>query len=161
MTMKPGHSFRQWAFPFSLLLVLLFVGSLNACHPLSDGLLPSEATYTLAPTLTPTPTQAVTLAPTATPLPTATWTPTPIPSPTPGPTLAPAAVETPIAKVQARLAEANVTPLCLRWEDTNGDGTPEWLGAYIQPGELPRLKVFILDGERYYDLEPLPAEPGD
>lgn len=155
MMAVPYRFLGRWGWGLVACLALgLFIG---ACRPLSDWGAP---TYTLAPTLTPTPTHTITPISTKTPTPTPIPSSTPPPPPTPLPTLQPSAVETPIAKVQARLAQANVTPLCLRWEDTDLDGEPEWLGAYLQPGEPSQLKVFILDGETWHDLEAPPAEPG-
>ncbi len=49
----------------------------------------------------------------------------------------------------------NIQPLCLRWEDADGDETPEWVGMYHQPGEPPQLMAFVLDGEAWYNLQPL------
>lgn len=58
----------------------------------------------------------------------------------------------------ARLEAAGVAPLCLRWEDTDGDGEAEWLGLHLQPGEPDRLEAFVLDGDAWYDLRPLEGE---
>jgi hypothetical protein len=44
--------------------------------------------------------------------------------------------------------------LCLRWEDTDGDGEAEWLGLHLRPTDLPRLEAFILDGETWHALRP-------
>ena len=54
---------------------------------------------------------------------------------------------------EGRLDAAGVEPLCLRWEDTDDDGEPEWVGLYLQPGEPPQLMAFVLDGDAWYDLE--------
>jgi hypothetical protein len=43
----------------------------------------------------------------------------------------------------------------LRWEDTDGDGAPEWIGLYVRPLDPPGLAAFVLDGEVWYDLLPL------
>jgi len=51
-----------------------------------------------------------------------------------------------------------VEPICLRWEDTDGDGEAEWVGLYQQAKEPPQLAAFILDGETWYDLRPLEKE---
>jgi hypothetical protein len=56
------------------------------------------------------------------------------------------------------LEAAGVEPLCLRWEDTDADGEPEWLGLYLQPGEPSRLAAFVLDGDTWHDLRPLDGE---
>jgi hypothetical protein len=60
--------------------------------------------------------------------------------------------------VQARLVEANIEPLCLRWEDTDGDGNAEWLGLHFRPGEPGQLEAFVLDDETWHDLRPLEKE---
>jgi hypothetical protein len=57
------------------------------------------------------------------------------------------------------LIAAGIEPLCLRWEDTDGDGGPEWVGLYLRPGEPSQLTAFVLDGEQWYDLQPLKKEP--
>jgi hypothetical protein len=114
-------------------------------------------TYTYAPTLTPT------SAPSPTTLPSPTPTPAPTSTPTPAPTLDPAAVTMSVAKERARLAEAGVEPLCLRWEDTDNDGVSEWVGLYMRSGEPPELTGFVLDGpngDAWYNLLPLKKEPG-
>ena len=85
-------------------------------------------------------------------------TPTPTSTPTPAPTLDPAAVARVVAKGQAALQVRGIEPLCLRWEDTDGDGAAEWAGLYLQAGEPPRLMAFVLDGETWHDLLPLEKE---
>ena len=118
-----------------------------------------------APAPTPTPSPAPTLIPTRTPTPpptptsTPTLAPTPTPLPTPAPTIDPATVAAIAAQGQAQLVTAGIEPLCLRWEDTDGDGEPEWVGLYLRQGEPPRLTAFVLDGEQWYDLRPLKKEP--
>jgi hypothetical protein len=63
-------------------------------------------------------------------------------------------------------AGVKVEPLCLRWEDTDSDGEPEWVGLYLRPSEPPRLTAFGLnidnanDTDTWYDLRPLEKEPG-
>jgi len=107
----------------------------------------------------------VACAPTVAPTPVApTGVPTPIPSPTltptPAPTLDPAIVAAIVAKGQARLETASVEPLCLRWQDTDDDGEPEWVGLYLRPEEPPQLAAFVIDGEAWHDLRSLKKEPG-
>ena len=131
--------------PISLFLCLLLLAS---C-------LPTPTPFpTHTPTLTPTPTSF----PTSTSIPTPTLAPTPTPTPTPVPTLDPAVVAATVAKGRARLDAAGVEPLCLRWEDTDDDGEPEWVGLYLRPEEPPRLAAFVLDGEAWHDLRPLEKE---
>ncbi|MDY7076217.1 MAG: hypothetical protein SXV54_04750, partial [Chloroflexota bacterium] len=87
--------------------------------------------------------------------------PTPTSTPTPAPTIATTTVISTVAKVRARLAEAGVEPLCLRWEDSDNDGEPEWVGLYSRPSEPPRLTAFVLDGDTWHDLRPLEKEPDE
>ena len=108
-----------------------------------------------SPIPTPTLVSIPTSPPTPTPIPTLTPAPTSIPTPTPAPTLAPVTVASIAAKGWARLEAMEVEPLCLRWEDTDGDGEPEWLGLHLQPGEPPQLMAFVLDGDAWHDLRPL------
>jgi hypothetical protein len=118
-------------------------------------------TYTRVPTLTSTPTPTPMPFATSLPSPTPTSVPTLSPTPPPAPTIALDTVTTAVGKVRARLAEAGIEPLCLRWEDTDGDGAPEWVGLYSRPSEPPRLTAFVLDAETWYDLQPLEKEPGE
>jgi hypothetical protein len=46
-----------------------------------------------------------------------------------------------------------VDPLCLRWEDSDGDGEAEWLGLHRRAGERPQLEAFVLDGETWHELQ--------
>nr|HID14896.1 hypothetical protein [Anaerolineae bacterium] len=110
------------------------------------------------PTSTPLPTHTPTLFPTH--IPTLPPTPTPIltPTPTPVPTLDPSAVAATVAAGEARLEAAGVEPLCLRWEDTDNDGRPEWVGLYLRPEEPPQLAAFVLDEPAWHDLRPLEKE---
>jgi len=134
-----------------LILVVLWGTLLAACGPIS------VPTYTAVPTLLPTP------VPSATPFPTPSSTPAPtltIAPPPPAPTLDPATVSAAISRMQNRLAIAGIEPLCLRWEDTDDDGVPEWVGLAMGPGEPPRLRAFVLDGDVWHDLQALPQEAG-
>jgi hypothetical protein len=98
----------------------------------------------------PSPSPAPTF--TATPMPSPTPTPTPEPTPTPVPTLDPSSVTASIASIGTRLAAAGVEPLCLRQDDTDGDGAPEWVGLYHRPADPPELRAFVLDGGTWHDL---------
>jgi hypothetical protein len=152
MTAPSRWLLRNCLFSFCFLL-------LTSCLP-APAPIPTRVA-TLTPTAPPQPTH--TPASTFTPVPTSTptQTPTPMPSPTPmpAPTLDPATVTGNVTKVRARLAEAGVEPLCLRLEDTDGDGGAEWVGLYMRPSEPPRLMAFVLDGEAWYDLQALAKEP--
>lgn len=114
----------------------------------------------VCPTVTPAPTATMTAPPTATATAPPTATPTATPTPTPAPTIEPAILAALTAEGEAALAARNVAPLCLRWEDTDGDGASEWAGLYLRPGEPPQLTGFVLDGAELHDLRPLPPEPG-
>jgi hypothetical protein len=63
-----------------------------------------------------------------------------------------------VAAGQGQLDSAGVEPLCLRWEDTDGDGESEWVGLYLRPGGPPQLAAFVVDGEAWHDLLPLDKE---
>ena len=136
--------------------------------------LPLASCLLLLASCAPVPVLMPTLVPTLTPLPIPTLTPTllsptlspsrsPVPllprpsapSPTPALTINPTDVARVIARGNAQLQSRNIRPLCLRWEDADGDETPEWVGMYIQPGEPPQLMAFVLDGDAWYNLQPL------
>lgn len=128
---------------------------------LLTGCLPTRAPeVTLIPTFTP-------------PAPPATWTPTPLPTATPMPTPTPApptpdpaaisgAAQRGLARVRAAAGEAQL--LCLRYEDTTGDGQPAWIALTYQEAEPhARLQALILhDDDTVYRLPtviPDPATP--
>ncbi|HQE93866.1 MAG TPA: hypothetical protein PLQ66_13905 [Anaerolineae bacterium] len=114
-----------------------------ACASMTPFLTASTATPTA--TLTPSPPP-----PTSTPPPTLTPTATPVP--TPDAAAADNVARAGLAAVQTRLGDAAL--LCLRYEDTDADGTPEWLAVFQQPTTPPRLSAFVLDGDVSYPLEP-------
>ena len=129
-----------------LVVVVLVAGRLRAASRPDPRRTHAVATSTPLPSPMPTPT------PTSTPAPTFT------PPPTPAPTLDPSVVAANIAAGAARLEAEGVEPLCLRWEDADGDGEPEWMGLYLQPGAPSQLAAFVLDGDTWYDLLPLDGE---
>ncbi len=107
----------------------------------------------LVPTATPT------LTPTATMTPTPTVTPTPTPTSTPNPApLAVSAAEGE-ASVRSHLNDGS-SLLCLRHEDTDGDGTPEWIALAHREAPSGWLSAFILDGTQFYQLQPAQPEAG-
>ncbi len=129
---------------------LLLCSGLIAC---TGGPAPSPAA-----TFTPTATATATLPPptaTVTPEPTPTATPSPVPTPNPA-TLATAAKRG-LAQVRAAAGDAEL--VCFHYEDTDGDGAPEWLALTRPPG-VARLSAFILDGEAFYALPAAQPEPG-
>jgi hypothetical protein len=145
---------RDW-----LSLVLIAV-MLCGCGGFSQPT-PQIVTPTTAPTLAaPT----ATLSPTVTPSPAASSTPTVTPSPTPLPTPEPARLlataQEGLARLQASAGEADL--VCLRYEDTDADGAPEWVALVHQPAAAaPRLSAFVLDDGAAYDLEAGSPELGD
>ena len=129
--------------------LILLVSLLVACAPPPA---PTPVAPTPSPTSTPLPSPMPTPTPTFTPAPTLT------PPLTPAPTLDPSTVAANIAAGAARLEAEGVEPLCLRWEDADGDGGPEWIGLYLQPGAPSQLAAFVLDGDTWHDLLPLEGE---
>jgi hypothetical protein len=94
-------------------------------------------------------------AATATPSPTPTSPPTPTTTPLPSPD--PTEIAATIAAGDAWLESAGVEPLCLRREDTDGDGQLEWLGLYVTAEAPGQLAGFVLDGDAYHELKPQDA----
>ncbi|MEA3376404.1 MAG: hypothetical protein U9R72_09465 [Chloroflexota bacterium] len=107
------------------------------------------------PTLTPT-TSPMTAAAAATAPPAVDRTA--LPSATPAPALDPTMAIEIAAAGPAAAQQRGIEPLCLRWEDTDGDGEPEWLGVYVRPTDPPRLAGFIVDGDSWYELEAVEEE---
>ncbi len=145
-----NHKILRYA-PWFLLSLCL-----GACSAIPNPLAPATATPTV--TLTPAPT--LTPSPTATP----TVTPTPTPLPTPQPVEIANLANAGLTRVQTIANEALLSNggklLCLRAEDSDGDGAPEWLALAHQEGPPARLSAFILDGEQSFWLEPATAKAG-
>jgi len=99
------------------------------------------------PSVTPSPRPPVTPSPSP-----------PVPPSPPPPTIAPAEVAATVVAGEASLAARGVEPLCLRWDDTDDDGEPEWVGLYLYPADPPQLLGFVLDGETWHDLAPPEGE---
>ena len=149
--MQKPLGFRHWNRLWIALVLILTA----ACSP---GL-----PFVPAPTALPTATATATLIPSPIPpTPTATPTSTPTPMPTP--------IPTPDATAIYNLANAGLltvgthigdaTLICLRYEDTTGDGTPEWLALAHQNNTPPRLSAFVLAADAHYPLEPASPEAG-
>ncbi len=115
--------------------------------------------------VTPTP-QSVLASATpepAAPSPTLSPTPAPTPTATPWPTPEPEALlstaEAGEAAVTSALGEAEL--VCLRYEDLDADGQPEWLALAHQGGaSTAQLSAFILDGTAVYPLASAQPRPG-
>lgn len=129
----------------------LFVCVLLANCTSMPSALPATAVVVTA-TLTPTST-----LPAATPTPLPTATPTPVPTPNPAALLASA--DDGFLRVSTQLGPAERL-LCLRYEDTDADGEPEWLALVYQDVEPARLSAFVLDQGKVYPLEPAYPNPG-
>jgi hypothetical protein len=128
---------------FCFLLLVSCILLLASCAPA----LPPAASSTVIP-VTEVPSTAL---PGSLPTRVSTWTPTPSVTSTPAPTIDPAAVGAISARGLARLEARGVEPLCMRWEDVDGDGGAEWIGLYFRE----RLMAFVLDGDVWYDLPSL------
>lgn len=137
-----------------LFVSVAFAVMLSGCGNLSQILTPKVITPTPQP------------SPTTTPVP-------PSPSPTASATPAPTATATPVTVLDPALPEATASAglaavemkagrlVCLRYEDTDADGEPEWLAIlHDESGGVGRLHAFVLDGEAAYTLEPAQPEPG-
>jgi hypothetical protein len=90
----------------------------------------------------------------ATSTPSATPTSTPTPTATAIPAPDPTAIAATIAAGGAEIESQGIEPLCLRQDDTDGDGELEWLGLYMTSGQPGRLAGFVLDGDAYRELKP-------
>ncbi len=149
------NRFLSIQFSFSVLLLLMLGAS--AC---AESAPPSAMVVTPTATSHVTPTPASTASPTASPPTASTSTPpplTPVATPNPGPLIA--AANTGLARVQAQAGEA--TLVCLRYEDLDADGAPEWFALAHQTTVSPtRLSAFVLDGTEAYPLEPAFPQPG-
>ncbi|MGD8966187.1 MAG: hypothetical protein PVI07_01650 [Anaerolineae bacterium] len=150
MHLHTGSSWstRQHCLTESQVVAFLLCATLllNACTPTPTPTVvsPSPTAVPPTPSITPTPSPPPTPAPSATP--------------TPAPTFDPQAVADRIAAGQVALEAQGVDPLCLRWEDTDGDGQAEWAGLYLRPTDRPRLEAFVLDGETWHELRALENE---
>jgi hypothetical protein len=97
-------------------------------------------------------------------MPTSSPTPAPsnTPSSTPVPTYAPSQILTIAKNGFSRIfsASAGRNVVCLRYEDLNANGAPEWFALTHQSDSPSNLQAYILDEEKIYNLEPAPPEPG-
>ncbi len=157
LPMATIHHYRSWIWA-AWLICLVAVLVLNGCSPHERG----ELTPTPAPA-SPTPTSTPMLAPTATasPLPTSTSTPTSTPD-----LDAFAATQTYAATAEAGWTQlqslaGDARLVCLRYEDVDADGTPEWIALTHQEGSpASRLGAYVLDGDTHTILEAAPPKPG-
>ncbi len=140
---------RCWNWLWSGLILI----TVAACSPK----LPFVATPTAPPTATATATIAPSPAP---PTPTATLTPTPTPTPIPTPDVTAIQNLANTGRLTVGTHIGDATLLCLRYEDTTGDGTPEWLAVAHQNTTPPRLSAFVLTADAYFPLEPASPEAG-
>ncbi|MCU0523053.1 MAG: hypothetical protein MUF84_20495, partial [Anaerolineae bacterium] len=98
-------------------------------------------------------------------------TPTQTPTATPDPAALEATAEAGLVRLHDLLADAAVGTgeqnrlQCLRYEDVDIDGAPEWIALVYQEdgrqnGSASRLSAFVLDETVYYALEPVPPKAG-
>lgn len=147
-----SYRYRPAALPVGILVVACLLLTVVGCVP-TMPVLPS-VTLTPLPTIPPvTPTP---IPPTLTPEAPATLTPTVIP--TPDTAALRTVVVTEFSALQTSVGDAAL--LCLRYEDTDADGVPEWLALLHQNGDPPRMSAFVLDGDTVYPLEPAFPKPG-
>jgi hypothetical protein len=140
---------RHW----NWLWIGLFLVIVTACSP--------DLPFVAAPTALPTATATVTLVPSPVPpTPTATLTPTPTPTPIPTPDVTAIRGLADAGWAAVGTAIGDATLICLRYEDTTGDGVPEWLALAHQNTDPPRLSAFVLAADTYYPLEPASPEAG-
>ncbi len=96
-----------------------------------------------------------TVTPTPSPVPTATLTPLP----TLDAALVQAAANEGLARAQALAGEDEL--VCLRYEDTDADGAPEWIALVHRSIDAgARLAAYVMDGDTVYALEPAQPKPG-
>jgi len=135
-----------------LLVTLL----LNACH------IPQPPAQQLPlPTSIPSPTLPFTPrdeTPTVYPTPEPSSTPPPTPVPTYPPSQLLTAATSGLDRILTTAGGRNL--VCLRYEDLNADGIPEWLALTHQQDTPPNLQAFILDANTSYALEPAQPKPG-
>lgn len=144
-----GHLIRL--LPALLPVLLLTSCGLPLAMPMTTPALPSPTTTPLPPTTTATPSPTPTATPTMTP------TATPVPPPDPSGLL----LQAEAGAARVRAAAGAATLVCLRYEDLNNDGAPEWLALLHQP-DVQRMSAFVLEGERIHtlpDAKPDPHKP--
>ena len=140
----------------AILLSLALVLSANGC-----AALPTPTPKIITPT--PLPATSTATPPVATPPPSPTLPPTPTASPTPEPAPDPsqllAIAETGMAALQTAAGAADI--LCIRYEDTDADGQPEWLALTQRQGSTTnRLDAFVLDDGIVHELPSAQPKPG-
>jgi hypothetical protein len=68
------------------------------------------------------------------------------------PTVDRTAVAATISSGVDQIRAVDVELLCLRWEDVDGDGYAEWVGAYGRGSGDHRLGAFVIDGGVWHEL---------
>jgi hypothetical protein len=148
---------HQWFIRSIKTLLLLVTLGLSACQTLSQSPpapLP-PITETQSPTVTLTQTTEI---PTALPTPEPSETPTFTPVATYAPSQLRAAASAGLDRII--IATEGRHLICLRYEDLDTDGSPEWLALTHQQDTPPNLQAFILDETSSYILEPAQPKPG-
>ncbi len=169
MFLREEHvPFYYWLYPpnfmkfYHVLRALILLFCVSACTASTPPSVVVVTPTSLAATSTaesitqPTsPPASPTVIPTT--IPTETSSPPPVATPKPGPLLA--AANAGMARVRAQAGDA--TLVCLRYEDTDADGAPEWFALTHQATVSPtRLSAFVLDETEAYPLEPAYPKPG-
>ena len=72
--------------------------------------------------------------------------------PTVLPTIDRTALAATVSAGAERISAADVRPLCMQWQDVDGDAVAEWVGVYARPAGDGRLGAFVLDGDAWYEL---------
>jgi hypothetical protein len=139
-------------------LVLFSILLLSACQtvpPLAQltPILTATAPQSQTPTVIP-----IVEKPTNTPTPVPSHTPVPTRVPTYSPSQLLTSANNGLQRVLTFSAGREL--VCLRYEDLDADGLPEWLALTYQEDTPANLQAFILDGETHYVLEPAQPEPG-
>ena len=146
--------------PVPVLVVLgisLIAGCAGLATPTPRIVTPTPQSTVPAEAATSTPVPVATLTPTATPSVVATQTSTAEPPLDPERLVA--LTDTGLAAIHAQVGPARV--LCVRYEDTDADGTPEWLAlAQRQGSAAPRLDGVVLDDGVVHTLPAASPKPG-
>jgi len=119
---------------------------------LAGACTPTATSVTVSPTGMVTSPTARRAEPSPLETPAATLSRAPVSTAAPAPTLDPDQVADITETIENELASREIDPLCLRWEDADDDGAPEWVGLYLRPADPPRLEGFVLDGDVWHEL---------
>jgi len=155
---------RQTRSVRAAVLIIFALAPVVACRQPSPWVLPEPTAPTPRPDLvdtrlvSPAATENAVPTSTASPAPTSTPSLSETPEPaTPVPTANHVAMSATVTSAVAAIGGTSIAPLCLRWEDLDVDGVPEWVGVYEVVTQTRSLAAFVLDDGVWYDLAPIPA----